>query len=859
MLCIGIDFIPGFKIEKAGNFSYGGARIRVLHFAPAWRMSAQGSQTVVGEIEDQTNRWILRGKMLLSGIRKTVQISETFVKRGPLNLDFSVEISSDEDIPTEQLSLSVDLPIWIYASSELWVDGQRIPLPEKPLGKTIVWSNFSKLTCPTPEGLLIFSGRLFGQLQDGRDANGDPFFRLRFYFNPHLGEIRNSQIRLAMETIPYGSNQQKPLFSKMGTSLTADSHWSSITQGLCPVSNSILDWSKLSKFKAGRSYVVVSSNGHFELESEPGNPLRLYGANICDRANFLNRDECEQLALQLSRQGYNAVRLHHYDRHLVANGKPLAFGWDTNALEKLDYLFFCLKRAGLFITIDLYTLRPVLAGEIEEVKRDVVLGEFKALVAVSPTARSNWKQFASQLLTHVNPHTGLKWKDDPALFGICLLNENAVPSVWDSSPDIATIYRERYLGWLKARKMERGNDGAWARFLIETHQAMLQDLTGFVKNLGTRALLTDANFGRQRVLSLIRQNLDYVDNHEYFDLRQFIDEPFRLPYRYSQKSATKNFASVPRSLFATRLMGVPFTVTEFNFCYPNHDRAEGGALMGAYSALQDWDGIFRYAYSHAPQRVFTDQPIFYLDNVSDPINMLSDRISILLFTRGDVRPGKGLFRVPGSDSLLNEPKTLESVAGSATAEEERMGFFCRVGIDSNLAKGAKPPEIFGAEYVSDTKELFLSPMSGQFSVITPKTECFVLPGNSGRSGQFIRVSNHSGLSVVCLSAMDGHPLRDSKKLILFHLTDVQNSGVQFLDPNHTILGSWGQLPILLRRGELDVSLPSVENGAYHVRAIKLDGTPGPDIEVVTDQLESRFSISTLSAKGNFMVYELTRP
>jgi hypothetical protein len=138
---------------------------------------------------------------------------------------------------------------------------------------------------------------------------------------------------------------------------------------------------------AGKWGRMKARDGHFEFEQRPGQPVRFYGTNLCDKANFQEKASCERLAAQFSRMGYNSVRLHHYDRHLPRPGQPISAGFDPEKLDQFDYLFHCLKQQGLYVTIDLYTVRKALKGEIAEVNRDVSLGEFKALAAISPSAR----------------------------------------------------------------------------------------------------------------------------------------------------------------------------------------------------------------------------------------------------------------------------------------------------------------------------------------------------------------------------------------------------------------------------------------------------------------------------------------
>ncbi len=49
--------------------------------------------------------------------------------------------------------------------------------------------------------------------------------------------------------------------------------------------------------------------------------------------------------------------------------------------------------------------------------------------------------------------------------------------------------------------------------------------------------------------------------------------------------------------------------------------------------------------------------------------------------------------------------------------------------------------------------------------------------------------------LVALSAMDGRPLPSSKRMLMFVLTDAQNSGMTFADAERTQLKSLGKLPV----------------------------------------------------------------
>ena len=70
---------------------------------------------------------------------------------------------------------------------------------------------------------------------------------------------------------------------------------------------------------AGKFGRVVAVGDHFEFTGLPGVPQRFYGVNICGNANVpSSREACDRFAAQLSRIGYNTLRIHHHERDLVS-------------------------------------------------------------------------------------------------------------------------------------------------------------------------------------------------------------------------------------------------------------------------------------------------------------------------------------------------------------------------------------------------------------------------------------------------------------------------------------------------------------------------------------------------------------
>ena len=68
----------------------------------------------------------------------------------------------------------------------------------------------------------------------------------------------------------------------------------------------------------------------------------------------------------------------------------------------------------------------------------------------------------------------------------------------------------------------------------------------------------------------------------------------------------------------------------------------------------------------------------------------------------------------------------------------------------------------------------------------------------------VRLSRAHG--AVWAAAVDGKPLAEAGRILVTHLTDVQNTGVQWADFKHRIVLKRGVLPMMARKGKAEVRL-----------------------------------------------------
>ena len=421
----------------------------------------------------------------------------------------------------------------------------------------------------------------------------------------------------------------------------------------------------------------------------------------------------------------------------------------------------------------------------------------------TPAALANWKLFTRRLLTHVNPYTGLALVDDPALVCLNLVNEENVPD---------------------------------AKRQMEIHREQLRFL-----------LLTSLNYESQPDLVVRRSLFDVADLHMYFS------HPNSDGKRnwYSGVFASQLTGRWPGGIwgkqFPSRIWGMPVLTTEFRHCWPNVFRCEAGPMIGAYGAFQDWDALVGYGYAEGAAslgaRNFNANPF---DTCNDPFALFGEKISILMFRRGDVRPARHKVCVTVPRTLVDLPPvkrphafpdpvcSLGLLTGVGSAVER-----APEGMDQvlSLAGAAAPKGLAGdllktaanGVWRGDTGETVLDTRAQTLLVSTPRTEsCTLAEG-----------------------ALAGKPLAESRSVLVFHLTDSANDGESFTDLTMRHPVARGKGPMLVRRDTARVAFPA----GFTVTALRCDGSAaGP----LAPDADGTFTLRTDAYPGAVLAYHLTR-
>lgn len=228
--------------------------------------------------------------------------------------------------------------------------------------------------------------------------------------------------------------------------------WDDATKGTAT------DVSFLNAKPAGKNGRILVKNGRF-VEEKSGRRIRFFGTNLGADAAFPAKEDADRIAAHMAKMGINLVRLHHLNNGWgVETGgsiwkKGRAFiEMDPVQIDKLDFFVAALKKQGIFVNLNLQTSREYIPelGLPESVRQ---IPSFQKKVDKYYERMIELQQeYARQLLDRTNPHTGLRYADDPVVAKIEINNENSLVGWPGESPGSGlTGFPEPFVGDLRAR------------------------------------------------------------------------------------------------------------------------------------------------------------------------------------------------------------------------------------------------------------------------------------------------------------------------------------------------------------------------------------------------------------------------
>ena len=557
---------------------------------------------------------------------------------------------------------------------------------------------------------------------------------------------------------------------------------------------------------------------------EDGTLAKFWGVMFNGAACFPTHEQAEQCAQRLSQAGVNIVRFHQMDDEWVApnlyrltSGKRVTNTRDLcdASMERLDYLIKCLKEKGIYACVDMMTYRRFKPGD--GVKFAHQLHDGTRLYAMyDPTMIELQKEFCTKFWNHVNPYTGLAYKDDP-IFVMCdIINENNTFINHDSRrwynliPYYDDMFRGMFDKWLKEKGIEYDAYGCelftpdlpMQQFRMELMRDYMKTMTAHIRSLGVKIPLCGSNYHTCYGNVAAEEEMDFQDAHSYY---------YDWGWGETEKTCTnKQITTMATSPLAgpcaMRAHGKPFFMTEWDMPWPNSYRAEGPLWYPATACLQNWTGmtIHTYGYGHKMSKYDllgkaasndTIGGVPYREGIfavwNDPAKFGMFYHGALMFRRGDVSPAKKTIGAKvTADMVGTRSHNLQATAMEIHQVHTVMDYSDASDLDTVVAPETKWEREDPKVIVSDTGELKRDIAKGIGYIDTPRTKSVYgrigtravnqkYKPNTRRELNGLVVDCKTDFATVTLSSLTDEDLCDSGNILMTAVGRARNHGAQF--------------------------------------------------------------------------------
>ena len=537
-----------------------------------------------------------------------------------------------------------------------------------------------------------------------------------------------------------------------------------------------------------------------------GSPARFWGVNVQANALFSSSDtQITHHARRLARMGVNLVRLHHHDSHWVRpnifgpnrKDSPDTSGIDAAAMRKIDLWTAQLRSHGIYIWLDLHVGRVLGPGDagldFDEIRNGKHQGDIRGYTFVNDDLKAWMQEFAESYLTHVNPFTGLAYKDDPAVLAVLISNENDLTRHFANrllpgrgAPGHAARFTAAAAEFAAAHGLAPGalsaigGFGPNKLFLAELERRFYADMQRHLRSLGYEGLVAVGNFwGGMPMAGLAALTEgDLIDMHAYSGGDNLRMDPNHAP-------------DIVAKMSAAHVAGLPMSVSEWNIgVFRAPARLSAPFQVAAMAAFQGWDAMMLYGYAQAPLRARKPR-MGRWHGATDPSLITTLPAAALLYRQGHVPPARQhIVLRPTARQLFGQemsPKTLPalrhlphhagvSLALPATPElpwlRPTPPRADATAIDpfAPLAKPASGPRAFHHDHEAE-----------QFSVDTPHSQ--IMTGQL--AGRPFALGNLAGQltpphATVAVQSLDAAPLaRASEVLVSVALPSRPQKGQRF--------------------------------------------------------------------------------
>ncbi len=463
---------------------------------------------------------------------------------------------------------------------------------------------------------------------------------------------------------------------------------------------SLHDFSDLVPAPAGQKGFLTTRGDHFYWAD--GTRARFWGINVANTSLQESDADITKIIKNFRASGFNLVRLHHFDERggIIDLEAKDSRQFSPARLKKLDFWIAKARENGLYVYLDLLDYRKFKVGD-GVANADAIGRSAKPYAIFDPRLIELQQEYALKLMReHVNAYTGLAYADDPAIVMLEIYDENGLfmrRGLWRSMPaPYAANFKKLWNDWLKVQYGSTaalgaawaGSDGksalfdreslesgtvevpamTWtpnqvpaadrpfsalarrsdgARFAAELHRRYFRQMKSFLRGeVKTKIpLCATGRYDDLPDLSSQAAELDFVGCNFYYDHPYWgAGAPnWQLPSYYHNRNPLSDVdeTSMSAATGLARVKGKPFVVREWNYCWPNRNRAAGMIEAASYAAFHDIDAMILFVYETNPTA-----RVSYFNVRSDPARWGMAALGAQIYLGQQIQPARHKIVVP---------------------------------------------------------------------------------------------------------------------------------------------------------------------------------------------------------------------
>ena len=655
-------------------------------------------------------------------------------------------------------------------------------------------------------------------------------------------------------TLPRGGRVAKTLAQRYGPADT--SRWYS---GAMLHDRSPVDLSFLNHKPAGR-HGFVRPDGD-RLVFADGTAARFWGGNIAAYAIFEDKQLIRDQARRIAQLGYNLMRFHHHDsmawvgRTVIDKTRVDSQRLDDEVMDRLDWWIKCLRDQGVYVWLDLHVGRLFKEGDqigegYPEMLRDGSAGaEAKGYCYFNSRIEQLMSDFNARYLNHVNRYTNLAYKDDPAIMGLLITNENDLTCHFGNLmlPDKNNPHHNKLFdaavrafaarhGLPYEQTWKTWEPGPAKLFLADWEYRFNRRMLAGLEKAGAKVpVSTTQMWGNMALCGLPPLTAGgIIDVHSYGKAEALSTNP-RFAGNYVTYIATG--AAYQK----------PVAITEWNVPWPAVDRFTAPLYVASVSALQGWDAPMIYNYS---QRNFSkpSRPTTW-STFPDPALTGMMPAAAILYRQAHVAEAENTYCLMLDRQKLyyrsSHPRNMASLRTLVEQSKLTIGLPDTGELDwdaaAKVAKGIRVITDLDRDFIpaggdfvrSDTGQLTRNWAWGSQAIDTDQTQA-VHGWIGGRSIALKHVTFQitTPKAAVAVSSLDSKPVPESNRLLITAVARV-------------VASPGGTMPLLSEpvRGQLSVRAPE----GLKLIPLAGDGTQLPPL--AASYINGKYTVALPAGRG----------